>query len=372
MRGHLRVVRNLLKLGSAQIAMRPISVVSHHDESAIHANYNAAMDAPGEKLLIRLWDTLEKVLGGLLSPWQVRRLGQAGAAAQRDEMLALAQAERDIEDIRSGRKVFTADWQLVDASSHRIERSSPEASKLVTLASTAQSKLVLREIRGDRNVGAAVSHAEANLRNDPQEPPERTVDEDWLYRWRDSASDVSEEELQALWGRVLAGEVKSPGTFSLRTLQFLKNLSKEEARQIEKLAPFVVDDDFVFKGGDLLEKAGISLGFLLGLQDLGIVQAQVLKKPWTSVSAEEFKQGLIAYTRVLVVTHSDPSKKLALRGYRLTSLGKQVLKIGSFIPCESYVRSIGRAICDLEFKVVIAQWEWVTETEGRYFNVEDL
>ena len=331
------------------------------------------MNAPGEKLLIRLWDTLERALGGLMSPWQIRRIGQARAAAQRDGMLALAQAERDIEEIRFGRKVFTADWQLVEASSLGIERSSPEASELAVLAATTQSQLVLREIRGDRNVSAAVSHAEADLRNDPQEPPERTVDEDWLYRWRDSASDVSAEELQALWGRVLAGEVKSPGTFSLRTLEFLRTLSKEEARRIEKLAPFVVDGDFVFKGDrGLLEKAGITLGFLLGLQDLGIVQTQALQKPWTSSSAEEFKVGLIAYTRALVVTHPDPTKELSLRGYRLTSLGGQVLKIGKFAPCESFLRSLGRAIRDLDFNVAIAQWEWVTETKGRYFNVEEL
>ncbi len=307
-----------------------------------------------------------------MSPWHIRRIGQARAAAQRDEMLALAQTERDIKEIQSGRKVFTADWQLAEASSLRTEHSSREASKLAAFAATTQSKLVLREIRGDRNISAAVSHAEANLRNDPQEPPERTVDEDWLYRWRDSASNVSAEELQSLWGRVLAGEVKSPGTFSLRTLEFLKNLSKEEARKIEKLAPFVVDDDFVFKGGSSLEKAGITMNFLLGLQDLGVILTQALQKPWKSVSPEEFKLALVAYTRALVVTHPDPTKELALNGYRLTSLGRQVLKIGTFAPCESYLRNLGQAIRDLDFNVVIAQWEWVTETQGRYFNSEDL
>ena len=36
---------------------------------------------------------------------------------------------------------------------------------------------------------------------------------------------MSSEELQTLWGRTLAGEIKSPGSYSLRTLDFLKNLS---------------------------------------------------------------------------------------------------------------------------------------------------
>ena len=37
-----------------------------------------------------------------------------GADVRRKERLALAQAEQDIESIRSGRKRFTADYQLVD------------------------------------------------------------------------------------------------------------------------------------------------------------------------------------------------------------------------------------------------------------------
>ena len=68
-------------------------------------------------------------------------------------------------------------------------------------------------MRAEVNVAKAVLSAEAALEDDPQKPPDRRVDEDWLFRWRDSASKVSVAELQALWGRVLAGEIKSPGTF---------------------------------------------------------------------------------------------------------------------------------------------------------------
>ena len=100
-----------------------------------------------------------------------------------------------------------------------------------------------------------------------------TVDEDWLFRWRDAASLVSSEELQALWGRVLAGEIKSPGSFSLRTLEFLKNISHEEALTIAKLAPFVIDDNCIFRNEKLLDSEGITFGFLLKLQNLGITCA---------------------------------------------------------------------------------------------------
>jgi hypothetical protein len=63
------------------------------------------MEAPGEKLIIRLWETLvEKGIGGLLRPWQLRREERARLDVRREELITLAQGERDAEDIRAGRK----------------------------------------------------------------------------------------------------------------------------------------------------------------------------------------------------------------------------------------------------------------------------
>ena len=153
---------------------------------------------PGAKLLVRLWETVaEKGVGALLRPWQLRREGRALADVRREDSLSLAQTELDAEHIRSGRKRFDASRQLVELH----EQASPLA--------VMHRNRDAREIRGEVNVSKVILSAEAALADDPQEPPARTVDEDWLFRWRDAASLVSSEELQALWGRVLAGEIKS-------------------------------------------------------------------------------------------------------------------------------------------------------------------
>ena len=337
--------------------------------------YNRTMDMLGEKLLVRLWETVDSTVCGLLSPWQIRRVGRARTAVAREQKLVLAQAVRDAEDIRVGRKTLTADGQLIEVTDHRADDPpQDDEALLATLAVTTHRNSLSREIHRDVNVGQAVLQAEAELENDPQEPPEGRVEEDWLSRWRDSASQVSAEELQILWGRVLAGEIKSPGAFSLRTLEFLKNLSKAEAGRIERLAPFVVDD-FVFSGAkSLLDSEGITLGFLLNLQDLGIVEVSQhgVRKVLKSAVQDRFMLGLVAYKRVLIVTHEDPSKESHLNVYRLTSLGKEVLKLGVFMPHESYLREVGKTIRDLGFRVVVARYEQVTEIEGRYFDEEEL
>ena len=51
------------------------------------------------------------------------------------------------------------------------------------------------------------------------------------------------------------------------------------------------------------------------------------------------------------LTHEDASKKLKLKIYGLTPLGKQIFKLGSFTPHEIYLREIGQIICQQGFNV---------------------
>lgn len=333
------------------------------------------MEFPGEKLVIRLWDTVERSIGGLLRPQQIRRVGKAHIDVLREKKLALAQLERECEEVRSGRKLLTSNGQIAEVTDPHSEDSSDVDTTPIMFADTAYKKMVLREMQSEARVGRALLAAAAELENDPQEPPDRYVDEDWLMRWRDSASQVSVEELQELWGRVLAGEVKSPGTFSLRTLEFLRSLSIEEANQIAQLAPFVIDENFVFKGdGSPLESEGITLGLILGLCDLGIVHPErdLLEYTIKSAASDKFKLGLFASERVLVISHDNPKKELAVPAYRLTSLGRAVLKVGAFVPNESYLRHFGVTIREKGFKVELARFQRLTESKVRYFDSEEL
>ena len=320
---------------------------------------------PGEKLLIRLSEIVaEKGVSALFRPWQMRREGRALVDVRREGALSLAQTERDVKEVLSGRKSFDASYQLVELHE--------QASQLATVHRNRDA----REIRGEVNVSKALLSAEADLADDPQAPPDRTVDEDWLFRWRDAACTVSTEDLQTLWGRVLAGEIKSPGSFSLRTLEFLKNISQKEAREITKLAPFVLDNDFIFRGVQkLFDAEGITFGFLLYLQNLGItcgVDAAGLSVEIGHGYPDRFQKVLISYDRALLVTHEDASKKLKLAIYGLTPLGKQIFKLGSFTPHEIYLREIGQIICQQGFNVSLARWKDDTETSGRYFEPQEI
>ena len=85
-----------------------------------------------------------------------------------------------------------------------------------------------RAIVKQQNIEAVSGYAYEELLGDAPISPE-PVDEDWITRFFNKASDISTDEMQVIWGKVLAGEIKQPGSYSLRTLDILSNLSKKEA-----------------------------------------------------------------------------------------------------------------------------------------------
>lgn len=63
---------------------------------------------------------------------------------------------------------------------------------------------------------------------------------DWLMRFFDAVGNISNEDLQQLWGKVLANEIVKPKACSLRTLDMIRNMSPEEARTFSFLCQYVM------------------------------------------------------------------------------------------------------------------------------------
>lgn len=341
----------------------------------------SSMDWPGEQLIIRLWETLsEKGIGSLLKPWQIKREGIAHLEIRRAELLALAQTEKDAEDIRNGKnrlEDFSPDLKFaptVLAPRHAIGRIEPTIDFTTVVNATTQQALE-DLIRHQVNVAHAIAHAEEALEEDKQEPPAEKIDDDWLYRWRDYAGEVSADTMQNLWGQILAGELKAPGSFSLRTLDFLRNLSQEEANAIERLSQFVVED-IIWKGNDSsLDAEGLQFSVLLEMQDLGVlsgVESIGLERTWQSTNTDNFIKPLRSNSKVLIVSHDDPNKEIKLRIYLLTGLGRQILRLGKFQANTDYLARLGKAILNQGFSVSIGDFVQISNTTIQYYNVKNI
>jgi hypothetical protein len=137
-------------------------------------------------------------IGGLYKPFQIRRV---------------AHAEADADRIRAATQIEITELQ------HR-----------------AMSRLFAEEAKKQHNIEAITLKALPDIR--PESQPEN-VEDDWIANFFDKCRLISDEEMQSLWARILAGEANSPGKFSKRTVNLVGSLDKSDATLFSQLCGFV-------------------------------------------------------------------------------------------------------------------------------------
>lgn len=91
----------------------------------------------------------------------------------------------------------------------------------------AARRFRLTETRRQQIIEDITSQAIAALPDAVNKDP---VSEDWMVQFFDNCKDVGETEMQALWAKILAGEVAQPRSYSRRTLESLKLMDRDDAR----------------------------------------------------------------------------------------------------------------------------------------------
>lgn len=340
------------------------------------------MKLPGEELLCKMWQSLaDGGIGSLASPWKIRREGKAHLDVRRHELLVLAQTEADIEAIKKGTKQLLPDGSLIDLqestdgafnTNSLVDIRREPTLTLSALTDTSQAKRLLRETKEEINTNKIIITAEQELVGHNAEPTSE-VEQDWLSRWHDAAKQVSSEELQRLWAKALAGEVSAPGAYSLRTLDFLKNLSIHEAKQIANLAPFVINGSL--HKTSLLESNRINFGFLLEMEDLGIVsgiKGGGLTLTMRSFTDSSYLNYILHDGKIIIAAHNDPEKKITLECYKITSIGKEVLTLGNFLPNPEHFRELALNIKNQDFNVQIADATVAADGSVSYVNAIEV
>lgn len=108
------------------------------------------------------------------------------------------------------------------------------------LIERANARVEYREILRQKNIEKISEIAAHEL---PKEVSPEMPNHDWILQFFDCAQDVCEEDIQVLWGRILAGEVASPGSYAKRTLQFLRTIDKLEAEKFTQLCSFSITNN---------------------------------------------------------------------------------------------------------------------------------
>ena len=70
-------------------------------------------------------------------------------------------------------------------------------------------------------------------------------DNDWVRKFFDLAGEISDEDLQTYWAKLLAGEIQSPSSVARRTLDTFTKMTKEEIDRFKDIRNFVLITDGV-------------------------------------------------------------------------------------------------------------------------------
>ena len=190
------------------------------------------------------------------------------------------------------------------------------------------------------------------------------LDEDWTTRFFKIAEEVSNEEMQALWGKILAGEIKQPKTYSLRTLELIRNLSKKEADIFMKVANFAINSNgknYLFKGNDdnvMNEKYNISYTDIALLTEVGLIQTGDFVNHQLLQQTTERQKIFVAGNIMLLanIKANTPTIKMPVNVF--SNSGNELLKLINTTPPIDYLTYFANSIknenVDIKYAYILA------------------
>lgn len=142
----------------------------------------------------------------------------------------------------------------------------------------AKFRLIAKAIRQQENIESIIENAYKDLQY-AEECSDEPIDMDWWNHFENCAENISNEDMQLIWGKILSGEIKKPGTFSVRTLNDIKSLNKRDAEAFQKILPYICslgknnsDDLILINETSSYEKHGITINDFMVLDEAGLIQ----------------------------------------------------------------------------------------------------
>lgn len=310
-----------------------------------------------EKLLDYVASGIGSVAGPMLAPWRARRKAEAKVIA--------AQAEAKEQKILSAGQATTV--QLIakaqaDARSTLLAPNAKIHGELI-FDDLVSQRIQFQEEKRQTNIGSVVRHAASTLGDG--EVNNHRVDHDWTARFFDHVQDVSSEDMQRLWAKVLAGEVKRPNSTSIQTLNILRNLDRETAKIFSTLCSACIsiqtEDQFLdirvaSMGGNAatnaLDKYGLNFDKLNILNEHGLIISDYNSwfdynpciEPWPS-KAQVGMWFVPFYFQdkfwvLSPTTERDPNEEFRVSGVALTRSGRELSRIVDLEPMVTYGQSL--------------------------------
>ena len=126
--------------------------------------------------------------------------------------------------------IITAVFLRRNTQAQEFEKFAEVANDLLE-----SGKMTLTEYYKTKNFLKIAEMADSMVQEKRNNSIDKQYSFDWFIRYYEASGNISDKEMQVLWAKILAGEIENPSSYSLRTLDVLRNMSKEEAECFVKI-----------------------------------------------------------------------------------------------------------------------------------------
>lgn len=227
------------------------------------------------------------------------------------QIIKAAQAKVDANKILSGKAKFVND-ELIDTSVSCEDYPGP---------------LEMMKQEEENNLTLCILEAIKDSFTKSDDASEEHVSSKFFSRWRREAAHASTIEDRQLWGRILSEENHHPGTFSLRTLDILKNMDCHTGQLFEKICDYIISDNAILVGltagptDQSLQHRHVSNANLGILANVGLLSQNSV----ADVFLNKSNRIILSLSNYIIILNTNAKLYPTLRP--LTESGKQLYKI---------------------------------------------
>lgn len=308
-----------------------------------------ALVSPCEKLI----ESVEGAIGKLYEPRHMRRMSDAKAY----EIEKIGQAIRE-----------NCDMPMLYKNGEILVNNE----NVDNFIQRTKNRFVYQQLVKQQNIEAVLDKAYNELENEKNVINE-PIDKDWMLRFVNNIEDISNEEMQLLWAKIIAGEIKRPKTFSLRTLEVLHNISIDEAKLFQKIAPYIIKrgKNLFFPNYDLLFKLSkIKYDDILKLNEIGLINSSGMLVLEITITKE--KTAFMKNKDYIITTSLDDSEStmISIQQYPLTQVGIEIIDLFETKEDNEFFIQFARQLKNLVKNVNVSVYK-ILEENDKYVKHDD-
>ena len=285
---------------------------------------------------------------------------KAKAVADAHKIVSIADAMRQVNP-NSELLLNYADDSIKIATEQTVTVCQPESSRLLDRSLDRNKHVELKHQENTERILAGAAYDLKETTEVPNTPP----DEDWVSRFFSYAQEINNPEMQVLWSKILSGKIKRPETFSLRTLDCLRNLSTKEAEAFVRAAKLAIisnrDIPFIFNDEEIgspiveIKRLRPAERFLLGELGLLYQESLVLNLFGDPKCKEEL---LFMENYIFVIKRGEKTPRLHMPIFKFTGVGMDLLNLITDRQIDDeYINQIGKFFtshnCSLTIGVIL-------------------